>query len=365
MSELDEKKVIVGLSGGVDSSTTAALLLKEGYEVIGITIKMWGEDCINRTEDKCCGPQAVMDARAICSKLGIPHYIVDLSKEFKQEVIEYFANEYKSGRTPNPCVVCNRKIKFYALIKMADQLGAKWVSTGHYAKIEYSPELQRWLLKRGKDTKKDQSYFLFSLTQEQLERTLLPLGDLTKEDTRKYAEEFGLKTAKKVESQEICFVPDGNYAEFLKKSALVSEKKGVIVNQQGRVLGYHNGIHMFTIGQRKGIKIPAEKPYYVVDLDPSANRVIIGSKEDLISNELIAKNCNWIKFGTPPEKMDVIAKIRYNHAGAPATIYPGENGSVLVRFHTPQRAITPGQACVFYDGDTVVGGGWIAKKDEK
>lgn len=365
MGALNEKRVVVGMSGGVDSSVTAALLSHEGFEVIGVTIKMWGSDCINRSEDKCCGPEAIMDARLTCIKLGIPHYVVDMSNEFKREVIDYFANEYKSGRTPNPCVVCNRKIKFFALLKMADDLGARWIATGHYARIEYSQKDNRWLLRRGIFYPKDQSYFLFYLTQEQLSRTLFPLGKFSKEKTRECAEKFGLKTAKKVESQEICFVPDGDYAEFLKKAGLTEDRKGAIVNQEGKVLGYHDGIHLFTIGQRKGIRIPAPKPFYVIDLEPKENKVVVGGQENLFRVQLVAKNCNWIKFENPPKKMEVIAKIRYNHPGAEATIFPKEDGSVLVKFHTPQRAITPGQACVFYDGEIVVGGGWIAGKDEK
>ncbi len=360
-----KQRVVVGLSGGVDSSVAAALLLEQGYEVIGITLKMWGKDCVNRAEDKCCGPQAVMDARAVCSKLQIPYYIIDDSEKFKKEVIDYFASEYKAGRTPNPCVVCNEKIKFGTLISSALQLGAEYVATGHYARVEYSPELNRWLLKRGIDPRKDQSYFLFSLQQEKLARILFPLGNYNKEKTRELAARFNLKTAEKTESQEICFVPDGDYAAFLAKSSLVSEQKGEIVDVHGRVLGYHNGIHLFTIGQRRGIKIPAPHPYYVVDIDAQNNRVIVGSQQDLISEELKVRGCNWIMFKDPPEKLDVIAKIRYNHAGAPATVFARKDGTAIVRFHTPQRAITPGQACVFYKEDIVVGGGWIVKDERK
>lgn len=360
MVDKNKKRVVVGLSGGVDSSAAAAILLEQGYDVIGITLKMWGKDCVNRAEDKCCGPQAVTDARAICSKLGIPYYVIDDSERFKKEVIEYFAAEYKMGRTPNPCVVCNEKIKFGTLINSALQLGAEFVATGHYARVEYSPESGRYLLKRGLYPKKDQSYFLFALRQEQLARIIFPLGDFTKKQSRDYAVKYNLKTAQKEESQEICFVPDGDYSGFLLKSGLVTPLRGEIVDLSGRRLGYHDGIHLFTIGQRKGIKIPAPHPYYVVEIDPKNNRVIVGSQKDLIRDQLRVERCNWIMFETPPEKFDAVAKIRYNHPGAPATVIPQDDGSTaIVKFHTPQRAITPGQACVFFIDENVVGGGWI------
>jgi len=362
MANEKKKRVVIGLSGGVDSSAAAALLLEQGYEVIGITLKMWGQDCVNRSEDKCCGPQAVMDARAICARLSIPYYVIDDSERFKKEVIEYFASEYKLGRTPNPCVVCNEKIKFGTLINSALQLGAEFVATGHYARVEHSPQSGRYLLKRGSDSKKDQSYFLFSLRQEQLARVVFPLGDLTKEKSRELASKYNLKTARKQESQEICFVPDGDYARFLSKSGLTTEQKGEIVDLSGKVLGYHQGVHLFTIGQRKGIKIPAPKPYYVVDIDVENNRIIVGDQQDLVSDRLKVERCNWIMFENPPPKLEVIAKIRYNHPGAPATVIPQQDGTAEVRFHTPQRAITPGQACVFFIDDLVVGGGWIARE---
>jgi len=354
-------RVVIGLSGGVDSSTAAALLLEQGYDVVGVTLKMWRNDCADKSESQCGESHSFVDAREISSKLGIPFYVIDESEKFKKVVIDYFASEYKSGKTPNPCVVCNEKIKFSALINCANELGAKYVATGHYAKVEFFQQHNRWLLKRGTDLKKDQSYFLFSLKQEQLARIIFPLGNIQKEITRELAAKYNLRTAKKAESQEICFVPDKDYAQFLKKLGLINEKKGEIINSSGKLLGYHDGIHLFTIGQRKGIKIAAPQPYYVIDIDPENNRVIVGSKTDLISNELKAVQCNWIMFETLQQEMDVMAKIRYNHPGSSATIIPQKDWNVLVRFHTPQRAITPGQACVFYKNDIVVGGGWIIK----
>src|SRR6266567_6858847 len=254
-------RVVVGLSGGVDSSAAAALLVEQGYDVIGITLKLWPQDCISRAEDKCCGPQAVMDARSVAHKLGIPYYLIDEAEDFQKQVINYFAEEYKAGRTPNPCVMCNEKLKFGTLISRARQLGAEYVATGHFARLEKSNG--RFLLKRGRDPRKDQSYFLFSLKQEQLARALFPLGELTKSDTREVARQSQLKTAEKEESMEICFVPDKDYGKFLLASKMVQQHKGDVVDLQGRVLGQHEGIEFYTVGQRKGLGISASKPLYV------------------------------------------------------------------------------------------------------
>lgn len=354
-------RVVVGLSGGVDSSTAAALLLEQGYEVVGITLKLWPQDCLARAEDKCCGPQAVADARAVCHRLGIPFYLMDEAEEFKQQVIRYFAEEYKAGRTPNPCVMCNDKLKFGTLLSLARKLGAEYVATGHYARIERDPASGRHLLKRGRDPRRDQSYFLFSLRQEQLARSLFPLGDLCKTETRAAARERALKTADKEESMEICFVPDNDYGAFLQKSGLVAPHRGEIVDRAGRVLGYHEGIEFYTIGQRRGLRLAASRPWYVVDLDPARNRVVVGEAADLACAEFRVERCNWIPWAAPPATLEVTAKIRYNHPGTPATVTPQPDGGARVQLHTPQRAVTPGQACVFYDGDTVVGGGWIAR----
>src|SRR3954466_10650768 len=277
-------RVVVGMSGGVDSSAAAALLMKQGYDVIGITLKLWPQDCVSRAEDKCCGPQAVMDARSVSHKLGIPYYLVDEAEEFQKQVINYFAEEYRAGRTPNPCVMCNERLKFGNLINRAHQLGAEHVATGHFARVEKDPQTGRFLLKRGRDSRKDQSYFLFSLKQDQLARVIFPLGEMTKSDTREIAREEHLKTAEKEESMEICFVPDKDYGRFLQQSKLVEKHKGEIVDTTGKLLGHHDGIEFYTIGQRKGLGISSPKPLYVIELDPKTNRVVVGD-EALLERE--------------------------------------------------------------------------------
>src|SRR5256714_176881 len=343
------------MSGGVDSSATAALLLEEGFDVVGVTLKLWPQDCVSRAEDKCCGPQAVTDARAVCHKLGIPYYLIDEAEQFQTKVIQYFADEYKAGRTPNPCVMCNQNLKFGRLIDRADQLGAQFIATGHFARIEKivlplspdatSPPLRggegddttrkaRYLLKRGKDLKKDQSYFLFSLRQDQLARAMFPLGEKTKSDTREVARHCNLKTADKEESMEICFVPDNNYGKFLQQAKLAEKHRGEIVNVQGQVLGHHEGIEFYTIGQRKGLGISSPKPLYVIELDAANNRVIVGDDSALERDEFIIERCNWIPFEEPAAQIEASAKIRYNHTGAAATITPLENGRAKAKTHT-------------------------------
>ena len=349
------------MSGGVDSSATAALLIEQGFDVIGITLKLWPQDCVNRAEDKCCGPQAVTDARSVCHKLDIPYYLVDESADFQKHVIQYFADEYKAGRTPNPCVMCNQNLKFGRLIDRANQLGAEFIATGHFARVEKSADGSRWLLKRGRDLRKDQSYFLFSLRQDQLARVIFPLGEKTKSDTREVARHCQLKTADKEESMEICFVPDNNYGGFLQSANLLQKHRGEIVDLHGQVLGHHDGIEFYTIGQRKGLGITTAKPVYVVELDAEKNRVIVGDDSALDRDEFTADRCNWHPFEQLTKPIEVTAKIRYNHPGTPATVTPVANHSVRVKLHTPQRAITPGQAAVFYQDDLVVGGGWITR----
>ncbi len=356
-----KQRVVVGMSGGVDSSAAAALLIEQGYDVVGITLKLWPQDCVNRAEDKCCGPQAVMDARAVSHKLNIPYYLVDEAAEFHAQVINYFAEEYKAGRTPNPCVMCNEKLKFGTLISRAKKLGAELVATGHFARTEKCRDTGRTLLKRGKDPRKDQSYFLFSLKQEQLAQTIFPLGEMTKSDTRELARECELKTADKEESMEICFVPDRDYGKFLQDAKLAAKHTGDIVDVHGRVLGKHDGIEFYTIGQRKGLGLSHPTPLYVIELDAANNRVIVGDDTQLDRDEFTVERCNWIPFDAPPATLRALVKIRYNHPGTPATITPGANGSARIKLDIPQRAITPGQASVFYQDDLVVGGGWIAR----
>jgi len=334
------------MSGGVDSSVAAHLLKQQGCDVIGVTFRNWPQDCLSRAEDECCGPQAVTDARMVAHALGIPHYVVDEIGAFQRDVIDYFVAEYRQGRTPNPCVVCNEKIKFGTLLEKAATLGAEYIATGHYARIVDGRELHK-----GCDVQKDQSYFLFSLKPAQLGRALMPVGELTKAETRALAGQLGLKTHDKAESQEICFVPDQDYSRFLRDAAHVPDQAGEIVSETGRVLGAHAGIQHFTIGQREGLRLGGQKvPLYVIALDTPRNRVVVGPRERLLRAEFRIANCNWFELPTGT----VTVKIRYNHKGCPCAV-EGDT----VRLAEPQRAITPGQAAVFYREDKVLGGGWI------
>ncbi len=353
------KRVLVGMSGGVDSSVTAHLLKQQGYEVIGVTMKVWPQDCISRAEDKCCGPSAIADARGVAYKLGVPHYVVDEAADFEKLVIDYFSSEYKAGRTPNPCVMCNERLKFGNLWDKAQALGADFIATGHYAIIEHHDA--RAVLRKGRDARKDQSYFLFSLKQDQLLRALTPLGGMTKPEIRAIARELGLRVADKVDSQEICFVPGNDYKAFL-KSHLGEEEfhRGGIYDTEGKYLGPHEGIEMFTIGQRKGLPGGSPKPLYVVDIDPESASIVVGGEEDLVRDEFEVDHTTW--HAPVTDGMEITVKIRYAHPGASATLTPLGKDRARVRLHEPQRAITPGQAAVFYDGDRVVGGGWIVRK---
>jgi len=354
------RRVLVGMSGGVDSSVTAYLLKQGGWDVIGVTMKVWPQDCISRAEDKCCGPQAVADARGVAHALEIPHYVVDEAADFERLVIDYFSSEYRAGRTPNPCVMCNEKLKFGNLWEKARALGAEYIATGHYAIIEHTTS--GVVLRKGRDTRKDQSYFLFSLSQTQLSHALTPLGGMTKDQIRAIARELGMKVADKADSQEICFVPGNDYKAFL-RSHLGEHQfhPGGIYNTDGKYLGPHDGIEMYTIGQRKGLPGGSPQPLYVVDIDPAHSRVIVGFEADLIQEEFEVDRVNWLQ---PPPDLgtEMIVKIRYAHAGTSAWVQPLENGRALIRLSEPQRAITPGQAAVFYHGDQVEGGGWICRK---
>ncbi len=355
-----KKRVLLGMSGGVDSSVAGYLLRQQGYDVVGVTMKVWPQDCISRAADKCCGPQAVADARSVAHSLGIPHYVVDEADQFERLVIDYFSSEYQAGRTPNPCVMCNEKLKFGNLWNKAQALGCDFIATGHYAIIEHHPD--RAVLRKGVDPRKDQSYFLFSLRQPQLRHALTPLGGMAKPAIREIARSLGLRVADKVDSQEICFVPGNDYKAFLRSHLDQAEfHPGGIYDLEGNFIGEHEGIEMFTIGQRKGLPGGSPQPRYVVDLDPETNRVIIGSAEDLVSDEFEIDRANWIVARDSDEPFEVTVKIRYSHPGTRATVTPLEDGRARVQLHEPQKAVTPGQAAVIYDGDIVVGGGWICR----
>jgi tRNA-specific 2-thiouridylase len=353
-------RVLLGMSGGVDSSVAGYLLRQQGYDVVGVTMKVWPQDCISRAEDKCCGPQAIADARGVAHSLGIPHYVVDEADQFERVVIDYFSGEYRAGRTPNPCVMCNEKLKFGSLWDKAEALGCEYIATGHYAIIEHRQD--RAVLRKGADPQKDQSYFLFSLRQEQLRRALTPLGSMSKPGIREIARSLGLKVADKVDSQEICFVPGNDYKAFLRSHLRDDEfHPGGIYHRGGSYLGEHGGIELFTIGQRKGLPGGSPRPRYVIDIDPETNRVIVGDAEDLVSEEFEADNVNWSGGKQIDAPIDVTVKIRYSHRGTAATLTPVGADRAAVRLHEPQKAVTPGQAAVFYEGDVVVGGGWICR----
>ena len=376
----NKQRVLLGMSGGVDSSVAGYLLREQGYDVIGVTMKVWPQDCISRAEDKCCGPQAVADARSVAHSLGIPHYVVDEADQFERVVIDYFASEYQAGRTPNPCVMCNEKLKFGNLWSKAAALGCDYIATGHYAIIEHvdatpsSREEKRGdgaaasyaVLRKGVDPRKDQSYFLFSLRQPQLCRALTPLGTMIKPQIREIAHSLGLKVADKIDSQEICFVPGNDYKGFLRSHLGENEfHRGEICDVDGNFIAEHGGIELFTIGQRKGLPGGSLRPRYVVDLDPATNRVIVGDADDLVCEEFEIDSVNWHPAARVAGggSCEAVVKIRYNHPGTVATVTRLENNRARIHLHEPQRAVTPGQAAVIYDGDIVLGGGWICRAE--
>ena len=351
-----KKRIVVAMSGGVDSSVTAALLKDRGFEIIGITMQIqehsfdWGG---------CCGLTSIEDAKRVANRLKIPHYVLNFRDIFREKVIANFCEEYKEGRTPNPCIRCNQYIKFDALIKKAKELGADYMATGHYARIEFDSQKGRYLLKKGIDTKKDQSYFLYVLTQKQLKHTLMPLGSFTKDRVREIAKEKNLSVANKPESQEICFIPDNNYGEFVKKCIPEETKPGPIINKKGKVIGEHRGIIFYTIGQRKGMGIADKNPLYVIAIDKKNNTIKAGKKKELYTDELIASNVNFINIEKLQTHIRVEAKIRYLHQPSLAMVIPLNEDKVKVKFDSPQLAVTPGQAVVFYNEEEVIGGGTI------
>jgi tRNA-uridine 2-sulfurtransferase len=363
-------KIAVAMSGGVDSSTVAAMLRAEGHELVGLTMQLWNqrrlagrEGMPESVQGRCCSIDDVYDARRVAEDLGIPYYVVNQEERFENDVVRPFVQEYLSGRTPIPCSLCNNHLKFDQLITTARQIGAEKVATGHYARVEYDAERSRWLLLRPEDRSKDQTYFLFGLTQEQLSRTLFPLGHMTKPEVREKARQQGVASADKPDSQEICFVPGGNYKQFIdaylaEKGEQLPDTSGELVSTSGEVVGQHGGIHNFTVGQRKGLGVATGNPLYVIELRGSAKQVVVGNDADLHTKSARVKKLNWISVDDLRAPVRVEAKIRHRHTPAMATIEK-DGEEVLVTFDEPQRAVTPGQAMVFYDGDLVVGGGWI------
>lgn len=366
------------MSGGVDSSAAAALLVEQGFEVVGFSMQLWnhrdnatdtGSAADREKFGSCCSLDDLYDARRVAGHLSIPYYVVNFEKEFLATVVQPFVAAYLKGETPSPCVLCNTHLKFDRLMKFAQQVDADYVATGHYARVQYDPESKRYLLLKGTDPNKDQSYFLFELKQEQLARTMLPLGDMTKEKVRDLARRGGLSTAEKAESQEICFVGGARYADFIDqhRNELAHHPKqdrngdhaGHIVTEDGKVLGTHRGIHHYTVGQRRGLGIAAPEPLYVIGIDAGRDQILVGPEERLHSSRLIARNPNWIAIDTLNKPIRVTAKIRSRAAEAAATLLPLADGRVRVEFDEPLRAITPGQAVVFYQQDRVLGGGWI------
>jgi len=357
--------VLVAMSGGVDSSVAAALLLEQGYGVIGVTMKTYNFDEVGgnmENEASCCGLDAFNDARMVAVKLGIPHYVLDLTEQFGREVIDNFVGEYLHGRTPNPCIICNKNIKWGELLKKADTLGAQYIATGHYARVRYDELRKRYSILRPRDSLKDQTYALWGLSQPALSRTMFPLGELTKPEVRKLAEVHGLKTATKDESFEICFVPDNDYRRFLKDRVpgLQAETLEGDLMFDGHVVGKHHGISSYTIGQRSGLGSYGEK-VYVTNIDAKANTITIGRKDDLFHNCLIAKDVNLINVETLNGGLSVHAQVRYKDTPSPANVFVEPDGHIRIVFDQPKRAITPGQSVVFYDGDALVGGGVIER----
>jgi len=363
--------IAVAMSGGVDSSTVAALLVRQGHKIVGMTMQLWNQRRLPELapetagHGRCCSLDDVYDARRVAEQVGIPYYVVNFEQQFEEQVVQPFVEEYLAGRTPIPCTLCNNYIKFDRFLEMADAVGAHQIATGHYARVRYDETSGRYQLLRARDSSKDQTYFLFGLTQKQLARTLFPLGEMVKPEVRELAREMDLSVASKGDSQEICFVPNGDYAAFL--NAYLKDKgvepkttRGEIVTTDGRAIGEHQGVHHFTVGQRKGLGIAAKEPLYVISTDPQTQRVVVGGNDDLLCGRFVVRQVNWISIGAVTSPTRAQVKIRNKHAGAQATLHPTDDPSrVDVVFDEPQRAVTPGQGAVFYEDDLVLGGGWI------